>query len=46
MAAPSTQNLSSPDEYQKIFHWAETQQEGKVPSFILRKNDPYKVCSQ
>lgn len=31
------------DYYQKIFHWAETQKDGKVPSFKLRKNDPYKV---
>lgn len=34
--------LNSLDDYQKIFHWAETQQEGKVPSFGTRKNDPYK----
>ena len=32
---------SQPDEYQKIFHWAETQRNGEVPSFPLRKNDPY-----
>jgi homogentisate 1,2-dioxygenase len=33
--------LSKPDEYQKIFHWAETQKDGAIPSFGLRKNDPY-----
>ncbi|KPM44064.1 Homogentisate 1,2-dioxygenase [Neonectria ditissima] len=33
--------LSRPDEYQDIFHWAETQKDGTVPSFALRKNDPY-----
>ncbi|KAJ4406285.1 hypothetical protein N0V91_004739 [Didymella pomorum] len=35
-------SLQHPTEYQKIFHWAETQQDGKVPSFRTRKNDPYK----
>jgi homogentisate 1,2-dioxygenase len=34
--------LQDPAEYQKIFHWAETQQDGKIPSFRTRKNDPYK----
>lgn len=34
---------SKPREYQDIFHWAETQQDGSVPSFGIRKNDPYKV---
>ncbi|KAG8413427.1 hypothetical protein J3458_012988 [Metarhizium acridum] len=29
------------DEYQKIFHWAETQENGAIPSFNTRKNDPY-----
>ncbi|KAH6679070.1 homogentisate 1,2-dioxygenase [Halenospora varia] len=33
--------LSNPIEYQGIFHWAETQQDGAVPSFATRKNDPY-----
>ncbi|TVY58380.1 Homogentisate 1,2-dioxygenase [Lachnellula cervina] len=33
--------LSNPKEYQDIFHWAETQQDGKVPTFSTRKNDPY-----
>lgn len=30
-------------EYQDIFHWAETQQDGAVPSFSKRRNDPYEV---
>jgi homogentisate 1,2-dioxygenase len=38
-----TANASNPREYQKIFHWAETQQDGAIPSFGLRKNDPYEV---
>jgi homogentisate 1,2-dioxygenase len=41
---PSTADLSDPKEYQKIFHWAETQQDGAIPSFNTRKNDPYEVC--
>lgn len=40
---PSTKDLSDPQEYQKIFHWAETQKDGTIPSFNKRKNDPYKV---
>ena len=35
---------SKPREYQDIFHWAETQQDGSIPSFATRKNDPYEVC--
>lgn len=35
--------LTDPNEYQNIFHWAETQQDGKIPSFAVRKNDPYEV---
>ena len=35
--------LSDPTEYQKIFHWAETQKDGTIPSFAVRKNDPYEV---
>jgi len=35
--------LSDPKEYQDIFHWAETQQDGSIPSFATRKNDPYEV---
>lgn len=35
-------SLSSPHEYQDIFHWAETQKDGSIPSFAVRKNDPYK----
>lgn len=38
-----TANLADPKEYQNIFHWAETQQSGAIPSFGLRKNDPYEV---
>ncbi|KAJ4372872.1 hypothetical protein N0V83_003163 [Neocucurbitaria cava] len=33
--------LEDPKEYQKIFHWAETQKDGAIPSFGVRKNDPY-----
>ncbi|KAL7270290.1 hypothetical protein RUND412_007007 [Rhizina undulata] len=29
-------------DYQNIFHWAETQKDGTIPSFRTRKNDPYK----
>jgi homogentisate 1,2-dioxygenase len=36
--------LEDPKEYQKIFHWAETQKDGSIPSFGVRKNDPYEVC--
>ena len=32
-----------PKEYQDIFHWAETQKDGAIPSFGNRKNDPYEV---
>ncbi|RAL15773.1 putative homogentisate 1,2-dioxygenase [Aspergillus homomorphus CBS 101889] len=38
---PSTSELSDPQEYQKIFHWAETQKDGTIPSFSTRRNDPY-----
>lgn len=31
------------EDYQNIFHWAETQKEGTIPSFAVRKNDPYEV---
>ncbi len=31
------------EDYQNIFHWAETQKDGSIPSFKTRKNDPYKV---
>ncbi|CAI7569070.1 unnamed protein product [Penicillium pancosmium] len=41
----STSLLSSPEEYQKIFHWAETQKNGTIPSFNTRRNDPYKYQS-
>lgn len=33
--------LHNPKEYQDIFHWAETQQNGTIPSFATRRNDPY-----
>jgi homogentisate 1,2-dioxygenase len=36
--APS---LHTAPEYQKIFHWAETQRDGSIPAFATRKNDPY-----
>jgi homogentisate 1,2-dioxygenase len=35
--------LSNAKEYQDIFHWAETQKDGAVPSFATRRNDPYEV---
>jgi len=41
---PSTSDLADPKEYQKIFHWAETQKDATIPSFATRRNDPYKVC--
>lgn len=44
MTMPSTDSLSDPEEYQKIFHWAETQKDGTIPSFNTRRNDPYDVC--
>lgn len=33
--------LEQPDSYQRVFHWAETQKDGAIPSFATRKNDPY-----
>jgi len=39
----STASLTDPTEYQKIFHWAETQKDGATPSFNTRRNDPYEV---
>jgi len=38
--------LDNPKEYQQIFHWAETQKDGTIPSFATRKNDPYEVSLQ
>ncbi|KAJ5894812.1 homogentisate 1-2-dioxygenase [Penicillium taxi] len=38
----TTTKVSDPTEYQKIFHWAETQKDATVPSFKTRRNDPYK----
>lgn len=35
--------VAQAQDYQNIFHWAETQKDGEVPSFKLRKNDPYTV---
>jgi homogentisate 1,2-dioxygenase len=32
---------SSPDDFRKAFHWAETQQDGAVPSFATKPNDKY-----
>lgn len=37
------EQLQDPKEYQNIFHWAETQRDGAIPSFGTRKNDPYEV---
>lgn len=42
VAKMPAQKLDNPEQYQKIFHWAETQQNGTVPSFPTRHNDPYK----
>ncbi|KAL3426643.1 homogentisate -dioxygenase [Phlyctema vagabunda] len=36
---------TDPKEYQNIFHWAETQKDGSIPSFGVRKNDPYEYMS-
>ncbi|KUJ11587.1 homogentisate 1,2-dioxygenase-like protein [Mollisia scopiformis] len=33
------------ENYQDIFHWAETQKDGAIPSFAVRKNDPYEYLS-
>ncbi|OBT71379.1 hypothetical protein VF21_09419 [Pseudogymnoascus sp. 05NY08] len=33
--------LQKAKEYQNIFHWAETQKDATIPSFAVRKNDPY-----
>ncbi|POR33568.1 Homogentisate 1,2-dioxygenase [Tolypocladium paradoxum] len=33
--------MAPAEDYQKIFHWAETQKDGTEPSFALRENDPY-----
>ncbi|KAI9847190.1 MAG: hypothetical protein M1837_003053 [Sclerophora amabilis] len=30
-------------DYQKLFHWAETQKDGTIPSSTLRNTDPYKA---
>lgn len=35
--------VSGGEDYQNIFHWAETQKDGAIPSFAVRKNDPYEV---
>lgn len=29
------------NDFQNIFHWASTQQNGTIPSFATRPNDPY-----
>ncbi|KAH7409553.1 homogentisate 1,2-dioxygenase [Cadophora sp. MPI-SDFR-AT-0126] len=34
-------STSKGEDYQNIFHWAETQKDGSIPSFAVRKNDPY-----
>jgi len=38
-------SLKNPKQYQNIFHWAETQEEGAIPSFGKRQNDPYEYQS-
>jgi homogentisate 1,2-dioxygenase len=40
--SPSPQDATA---YQNIFHWAETQQDGRVPSFRTRSNDPYEYLA-
>ncbi|CAP97147.1 Pc21g22500 [Penicillium rubens Wisconsin 54-1255] len=42
---PATESLLDTGEYQKIFHWAETQKDGTIPSFNTRRNDPYEYQS-
>lgn len=37
-----TSKKLSPEDFQNAFHWAETQQDGAIPSFATRPNDPYK----
>ncbi|CRK47422.1 hypothetical protein BN1723_016750 [Verticillium longisporum] len=37
--------MASTEDYQNIFHWAETQKDGSIPSFETRRNDPYKYMS-
>jgi len=32
---------SKGEDYQNIFHWAETQKDGTIPTFAVRRNDPY-----
>ncbi|KAH7118606.1 Homogentisate 1,2-dioxygenase [Dactylonectria estremocensis] len=32
-------------DFQTIFHWAETQKNGTIPSFATRPNDPYRYQS-
>lgn len=41
---PFLKNVTKLD-YQKIFHWAETQKDGTIASFALRENDPYQYQS-
>lgn len=45
LISPITMPAAAADsrEYQDIFHWAETQKDGQIPSFGTRKNDPYEV---
>lgn len=40
---PAQTQIADPKEYQNIFHWAETQKDGAIPSYGVRKNDPYEV---
>lgn len=41
LAAAQMSTMAPQEDYQKIFHWAETQKDGSIPSFSLRDNDPY-----
>lgn len=37
--------MAQKTDYQNIFHWAETQKDGSIPSFATRDNDPYEYLS-
>ena len=44
--SPISTDLADSNQYQNIFHWAETQKDGAIPSFRTRHNDPYKVSKE
>jgi hypothetical protein len=43
MATSNGKKMDTVPDYQNIFHWAETQKDGSIPSFATRVNDPYQV---